>query len=98
MPTAGASSPCRGTAVDDRGTGAGRSLYAGLRVTLIDPQTGARPILTISVKDRAWGWDNWTLAAPATRPDNFPPVRSTEEALRALVTQLEALLEDVDES
>lgn len=79
----------------DLGKGAGASRYAGLRVTLIDPQTGAKPILTISVKDRAWGWDNWTLTAPATRPDNFPPVTSTEEALRALVTHLQSLLDDV---
>lgn len=82
----------------DPDAGAGRSLYAGIRVTLIDPQTGSKPILTISVKDRAWGWDNWTLVAPASRPENFPPVRSTEEALRALVTHLQSLLDDVDDS
>lgn len=79
------------------GKGAGRSNYAGIRVTMTDPQTGAPPVLTVAVKARAWGWDEWTLLVPAWRPDGLPPRSSTREALQSLVTQLEWFLENTED-
>lgn len=81
----------------DSGKGAGLSLYAGVRVTLTDPRNGTPPILTVAVKDRLWGWDEWVLARPALRPADWPEVQSTREMLLALARELTALAEASDE-
>jgi hypothetical protein len=72
------------------------SRYAGVRVTLTDPRNGSRPILTVMVKDRLWGWDNWVLASPAVRPPAIDGVESTRDALVALVTSIQHVL-DMDD-
>ena len=87
----GESSPCSACAVDEPGKGAGMSLYAGLRVTLTDAGNGSRPVLTVSVKARASGWDDWTNIRPASRPEHLGPISSTPDALRALAIELIAM-------
>lgn len=77
--------------------GAGSSLYAGVKLTLTDPQNGSRPVLTLSVKHRVYGWDNWTFLVPAWRVAPLPPGSSIDDVLRVLVTQLQAVIDDKPE-
>lgn len=67
------------------------SLYAGLRVTLTVADGGSLPVLTVSVKARSWGWDEWTNIRPASRPAHLAPISTTPEALRALALELTAM-------
>lgn len=81
----------------DQGEQVARSLYAGLRVTLTDPQNGSPGILTVSGKDRLNTWDDWSSIVPAIRVPTPTPIGSNVEAIRRIIAALETLIDQGDD-
>lgn len=65
----------------DEPRGVGRSLYAGLRVTLTDHPSRDVVLVSVSAKRRHGGWDDWAALSPVTRHESSGPIGSRADAL-----------------
>lgn len=79
--------------VTDAPAPAARSLYAGLRVTLTDPQNGSDGILTVAGKDRLNTWDDWSFIVPTMRVPAPTPITSNVEAIKRIIATLQTLID-----
>lgn len=68
--------------------GEGRSLYAGLRVTMMRVPESDTALVTVTAKRVRGGWDEWSALAPMRRID-AGSVASTRDALLALSDHLQ---------
>lgn len=65
----------------DEFRGVGRSVYAGLRVTLTDHPSRDVVLVSVTAKRRHGGWDDWAALAPVTRRESHGPIGSRADAL-----------------
>lgn len=81
----------------DERRGVGRSIYAGLRVTLTDHPSRDVVLISVSAKRRHGGWDDWSALAPVTRRESTGPIGSRADALFMLQEAIYDLwLEEID--
>jgi len=76
--------------------GRGYSRYAGMRVTLTQTLGSDQCLVTVSVKGRQDGWDEWTLLFPAIR-HHSGPLTSSVDAATAVGEAVEMVLERLHE-
>lgn len=69
------------------------SHYAGLRLTITQPNGSRDAFVALSTKRRAAGWDEWSLLIPTQRVP-LTPVREREDIAPALMYAVRILLEE----
>lgn len=66
--------------------------YAGIRLTITQPEGGREAFVGVSTKRRLAGWDEWGLIAPPFRV-LVPDLNSRDDVTVALMLAVQALIQ-----